>query len=139
MRIGALADRAGVSAKTIRFYEQAGLLDEPPREPNGYRDYGDDALARLEFVRAGQAIGFSLDELRTLVTLRADGRAPCAEAGDLLRRRLREIDERLLALQALRRDLQTLLGRADALDPADCDPASVCHVVNPSACPCPAH
>lgn len=129
----------GVSTKTIRFYESAGVLEPAARQPNGYRDYDDVAVARLEFVQAGQAIGLSLAELRTLVSLRADGRAPCTEARDILRQHLSEINERLKVLRVLHREVGALLQRAEALDPADCDPASVCHLINPASCPCTSH
>ncbi len=60
MRIGELAARSGLTAKTIRFYEQAGVLPEPARQPSGYRSYDDTALDRLRFVRAAQAAGLTL-------------------------------------------------------------------------------
>ena len=64
MRIGELADRAGISAKAIRYYEQVGILAPPARTPSGYRAYDPSVLGRLGFVRAAQALGFTLGEIR---------------------------------------------------------------------------
>ena len=74
-----------------RFYEQAGLLRAPDRSVSGYRDYDDRAVARIGFIKAGQAIGLTLAEIRTLIRVRDDGRAPCAAATALLDDRISEV------------------------------------------------
>lgn len=68
MRIGELAERAGVSAKAIRYYEQIGILTPPERDASGYRAFGEAALGRLGFVRAAQALGLTLGEIRQIIT-----------------------------------------------------------------------
>lgn len=131
MRIGELARRSGLTDKTIRYYEQVGVLDEPARTSGGYRDYQPDALDRLAFVRAAQAIGLKLGEIREIVGLRDRGQTPCSHVARLLDRRAMEIDESIAALERMRRELRRLARRARSLDPKDCDPGRVCHVIEP--------
>jgi MerR family transcriptional regulator, copper efflux regulator len=131
VRIGELADRSGVAVKTIRFYEAIGVLDPPERTPSGYRDYDDPAIDRLAFIRAGQAVGLTLGEIRQVVGLRERGQAPCTHVVALLERRADEIGQRIAELQHLQGDLRRLAAEAQGLDPADCDPQRVCHVIAP--------
>ena len=129
MRIGDLARRSGVTAKTIRYYEDIGLVEPPARTPSGYRDCEPAALERLAFIRGAQAIGLSLGEIRSIIALRDDGQTPCGHVLDLLRHRADELDRRIAELQSLRGDLRRLVDRAEGLDPADCDPGRVCHLI----------
>jgi MerR family copper efflux transcriptional regulator len=131
VRIGELADRSGVAVKTIRYYEDIGVLDPPERTPSGYRDYDDPAIDRLAFIRAGQAVGLTLGEIRQVVGLRERGQAPCTHVVALLERRADEIGQRIDELQHLQGDLRRLAAEAQGLDPADCDPQRVCHVIAP--------
>lgn len=77
MLIGDLGAAAGLSAKTIRFYEQFGLLPAPPRTPGGYRDYPAGATSRLAFIRRAQAAGLTLAEIGNILHIRDGGQAPC--------------------------------------------------------------
>ena len=129
MRIGALAQQAGVSAKTLRFYEQAGVLPEPSRTPAGYRDYDGRALARLRFVKAAQAAGLTLAEIVQVVAVRDAEGPPCGHVVALLDRHASDLDVRIAELGATRTEVQRLLDRAAALDPADCTADCVCHVI----------
>ncbi len=129
MRIGEVAAESGLTAQTIRFYEREGLLLEPSRGPNGYRDYDSSVLGRLAFVRGAQAAGLSLTEIAGILDLRGQGAAPCAHVQSLLRTRLREVRARRRELEQLESDLQGLLARSERLDPADCGDAQVCHVI----------
>ena len=129
MRIGDLARRSGVTAKTIRYYEDIGLVEAPARTPSGYRDYEPAAIDRLAFIRAAQAIGLTLGEVRSITALRDDGKTPCGHVLDLLRRRADELDRRIAELRSLRSELRRLVDRAEGLDPADCDPSRVCHLI----------
>lgn len=76
MRIGEVADAVGVPTQTIRFYEREGLLPEPRRGPNGYRQYDNATLSTLAFIRNGQAAGLRLDEIATILDLRRNGATP---------------------------------------------------------------
>ncbi len=129
MRIGELADRAGISAKAIRYYEQVGILAPPARTPSGYRAYDPSVLGRLGFVRAAQALGFTLGEIRQVIAFRDEGTAPCGHVAGLLRQRAAELDRRIAELQQLRGELGRLAERAASLDPEDCPPERICHVI----------
>src|SRR4051794_32140085 len=72
MKIGELAERTGVPASAIRYYEKEGLLPKAQRGANGYRIYKDHALERLDLIQLGQKLGFSLDAIRTVVTLQGE-------------------------------------------------------------------
>lgn len=139
MRISELAESTATTPKTLRFYEQAGLLPEPERAANGYRDYDQSAAARITFIRAGQALGLTLAQIRALMLIRDDGRAPCAEAIDLIDSHIRELGARIAEMQTLRRDLQGLRNRARNLRDSDCAPDSVCHIISPALCSCQNH
>jgi MerR family transcriptional regulator, copper efflux regulator len=132
MRIGELAEQSGVSTKTIRYYEDIGLVPPAPRLASGYRDYEPSMLDRLAFIRAAQAVGLSLGEIRSIVALRDEGQTPCGHVLDLLRTRSAELNRRIAELRALRSELNRLVARAEALDPADCDPGRICHLVGSS-------
>lgn len=132
MRIGELARRSGVSEKTLRYYEDIGLIDKPPRTQNGYRDYAGDVVDRLRFVRSSQAIGLTLAEIREVIGLRDRGETPCAHVVDLLRRHTDEIDTKIAELERLRAELVRLERRSRSLDPKDCRPDKVCHVIEPA-------
>ncbi|MBI1375971.1 MAG: MerR family DNA-binding protein [Frankiales bacterium] len=139
MKIGELAHRHGITAKTLRYYEEIGLVLAASRTSSGYRDYDQSSEARLTFIRSGQAIGLSLAEIRDLLAIRDDGRTPCAAATELLDDHLDQLTERIRDLQSLRRDLRELRARAVDLAAADCLPDTVCHIINPGPCTCSDH
>lgn len=130
MLIGELSRRSGVPPRTLRFYEGAGVLAEPDRTAGGYRDYGDDALDRLAFIRSAQAAGLTLVEIRGVVAVRDGGTPPCSHVVELLEAMAAEVDCQRV-LRELKRELTRLRSRADAVDPAACDPRSVCEVLSP--------
>jgi MerR family copper efflux transcriptional regulator len=129
VRIGELAGRAGTTAKTLRFYEQAGLLPPPERAPSGYRDYDEAVLDRLAFVRAAQAAGLTLAEIREVVAVREAHGPPCRHVVALLARHAAELDARIAELEATRAEVQRLRERAAGPDPAACAADGVCHVI----------
>jgi MerR family copper efflux transcriptional regulator len=100
--IGEVARRAGVSADTVRHYERKGILHDVRRDPNGYRRYPSQTVDRILVVRRALAIGFTLDELAQIFRLRASGNAPCGKVYDLASRKIREMDERIAAMTAVR-------------------------------------
>ena len=116
MRIGHLAQQAAVNPKTIRYYEQIGLLPEPRRTPGGYRDYDEQDLDRLVFIRRSQQLGLKLDEIREILALREQATQPCGYVVEVARRRLAELDERIAAMQQARAELRNLLDRAQEAD-----------------------
>lgn len=128
MLIGDVAQRSGVPAKTLRYYEDIGLLS-PSRTPSGYRDYDVEVLERLAFIRSAQAVGLTLGEIRGIVALRDDGQAPCGHVLELLRERSDAIARTIRELRALQAELKRLVERAHDLDPSECDPRRVCHLI----------
>lgn len=126
MRIGELAEAVGTTTKTLRFYEQQGLLHEADRTASGYRDYSPETLARVDFIHRGKAAGLNLARIRQILDIRDRGHAPCAHVVDLLDSRLAEIDQQIRALRALRDTLTQLRTQADEIDPDACAEAEIC-------------
>jgi MerR family transcriptional regulator, copper efflux regulator len=139
MQIGRLADACGVSAKTLRFYEQRGLLPPPPRTDGGFRDYPPEALPRLRFIRDAQAAGMRLADIRRILDVRDAGRAPCAEVAELISEKLHEIEDRLRELEAARASLRELAQRAEGVDPGACPEVDICTILAPSTPDAPGH
>ncbi|MCK5770671.1 MerR family transcriptional regulator [Algiphilus sp.] len=110
--IGRIATASGVGVETIRFYEREGLLPEPERSASGYRLYSDDAVARLRFIQRAKQLGFTLDEVRRLLTL-ADVAGPSAEVRALAADKLAIIDARLRDLGRMREALADLVECCD--------------------------
>jgi DNA-binding transcriptional MerR regulator len=129
MLIGELAQRSGVPAKTLRYYEDIGLLDPPRRTESGYRDYDPDVVERLTFITSSSALGLTLGEIRSIIALRDDGRVPCGHVLALLEQHSRDIERRIRELRSLKVDLANIVERAAKLDPADCHPERVCHLI----------
>jgi MerR family copper efflux transcriptional regulator len=129
MRIGALAERSGVTTKTIRYYESIDLLDEPGRTPSGYREYGEEAAERLRFIRDAQSSGLSLSEIQSVLELKDAGARSCDHTTALLERHLSEIDVQIARLQVARSELVELADRARGLDPAACTDPHRCQVI----------
>lgn len=126
MRIGELARLTGTSPRTLRFYEDAGVLAPSGRSDGGYREYGQEAAERLDFVRRGQAAGLTLAQIREVMEVRDGGSAPCRHVRDLLDRRLVDLDRQLADLQQLRRTVAGLRDAARQADPVECSVESVC-------------
>jgi len=126
MQIGELAAASGTTTKTLRFYENAGLLPPPQRTPSGYRDYSPDTLARLDFIRRGRAGGLTLAQIREILDIRDAGTPPCRHVRQLLTTRLVELDRQIADLTALRDTVADLENAAATVDPASCHPATVC-------------
>ncbi|HMG55597.1 MAG TPA: MerR family transcriptional regulator [Kofleriaceae bacterium] len=112
LRIGELAHLAGLSPDTLRHYERLGLL-AAARTPGRFREYGADAIRRVEMIQAALAIGFTLAELSEIVAERAAGRAPCHRVRALAADKLVELTERIAELSRLRARLQRTLAAWD--------------------------
>ena len=129
VRIGELARQGGVTTKTIRFYEQAGVLARPVRLPSGYRDFEEGVLQCLAFVRAAQAAGLTLAEIRDIIVARDTGGPPCEHVQRLLDAHADALDARIVELGRLRGAVEDLRRRAATLDPAACTDAAICQVI----------
>jgi DNA-binding transcriptional MerR regulator len=126
MRIGQLAHRLGINSKTIRYYEEIGLIPPAPRTAAGYRDYDEQDASRLTFIKTAQRLGLSLDEIAEILSLRERGEAPCSYVRQAISEQLRTIDKRIADLQLLRRELRDLEAAADALPEVD---GATCRII----------
>ena len=110
MRISELARRTGLSAHTLRFYEKQGLVSHNSRSEGGYREYDDADLRRAEFVRTARNIGFSLEDIATLLSIRVDKDShSCEQVANITRRKLDEVNDRLRELRSMKKTLGILL------------------------------
>lgn len=111
--IGDVAERTGLTAPTIRYYESIGLLPPPSRSTAGYRRYSDTTVEELRFIKKAQALGFSLDEIGEILTLSRAGRTPCSHVLDLARRHLKAVEDRIRQLARFRDQLAREIGKWD--------------------------
>ena len=109
MSIGQVAEAVGVATTALRYYECQGILFPPNRSKAGYRLYDETAVRRLRFVRSAQAVGFTLDDIRSL--LQVDGESSCKEVQRLIERRLAEVNAKLADLKRVRTALTDALAR----------------------------
>lgn len=126
MRIGEAAAASGMTTKTLRFYEVSGLLPATERAANGYRDYGADTTARLDFIRRSRAAGLTLAQIRDILQIRDLGEAPCTHVRDLLARQLSDLDRQIGELVALRATVAEFHNAASEPDLAACDADRIC-------------
>jgi MerR family copper efflux transcriptional regulator len=119
MNIGEAADMTGLTAKTIRYYEDIGLI-KPDRAANGYRDYDDKDVHRLAFIQRSRSLGFTIDECRSLLSLYEDKERASSDVKALATDKIREIDRKLRELKSLRDTLKTLADHCHGDDRPDC-------------------
>jgi len=121
LTIGRLARAVGVNLETVRYYERRGLLPKPPRSRSGYRLFPAEAKRRLRFIRRAQELGFSLGEIRELLSLRA---APAAKSADVRRRaqaKITDIEAKIRSLQSMKKALRELTQTCSGCGPVrDC-------------------
>ena len=132
MNIGEASKRSGLPAKTIRYYEETGLITPPARAENGYRDYSETDVHKLRFVRHSRGLGFSVDECAQLLSLYEDKARQSADVKAIAEKHLTYIDAKILELQELRSTLHHLINNCHGDGRPDCpileglaDPASV--------------
>jgi Hg(II)-responsive transcriptional regulator len=109
MRIGTAAEQAGVNIQTLRYYERRGLLPRPPRRRSGYREFPDDAVRMVRFIKRAQDLGFTLDEVEELLRLRSDKRRDRARIRAVATKRVQQIERKVAELTAMKRALSHLL------------------------------
>ncbi|HHI81222.1 MAG TPA: heavy metal-responsive transcriptional regulator [Planctomycetes bacterium] len=108
MTIGKLAKEAQVGIETIRFYEREGLLEPPLRRPSGYRQYSEGVIDRLRFIKRGKELGFSLKEIKELLSLRATPGSTCDQVKSQAQAKLEAIEAKIRDLQRMKRALKKL-------------------------------
>ncbi|MGQ0590247.1 MAG: Cu(I)-responsive transcriptional regulator [Sphingosinicella sp.] len=119
MNIGQASARSGLPAKTIRYYEQIGLVT-PPRRDNDYRDYGDKEMHELKFVASARALGFTIEQCRHLLALYRDRNRASADVRAAARSHIAEIRAKIRELRAMERTLSTLVEHCRGDDRPDC-------------------
>ena len=120
LTIGTLSRKTGTKVQTVRYYEQIGLLREPGRTEGGQRRYEEADLDRLAFIRHARQLGFSLDAIRELLDLSDHPQQSCADADSIARRQLKQVEQRLLRLQALQKELKRMIVECSGGRVADC-------------------
>jgi len=125
--IGDVAERTGISAPTIRYYEGIGLLKAPARSATGYRHYTETAIRELHFIRKAQRLGFSLDEIGEILKLTRAGKAPCSHVLDLARHHLAAVEERIRQLTRFRKQLATEIGKWNGERELTCE--GLCQII----------
>jgi len=131
MKIQEFAQRTGLSAKTIRYYESIGILTSPRRAPNGYREYSEKDLARARFVAGTRSLDLSLEEIREILAMQDRREAPCRTLLNLIEQKANQIEERIRLLKQMEVDMRQLhqLGLTfptDDIDGKNC----ICHLVS---------
>jgi MerR family copper efflux transcriptional regulator len=116
--IGQLARLSGAGVETIRYYEREGLIAEPPRRASGYRQYPDDTLARLRFIRHAKALGFSLKDIKELLELRVAPGTTCADIRKRAEAKIGEVRAKLDLLRQMERALVKLTAACRGRGPA---------------------
>jgi Cu(I)-responsive transcriptional regulator len=120
LTIGDLGKATNTKVETVRYYERIGLLPAPARSAGNYRTYGVAELGRLSFIRRARDLGFSLDQVRALLSLSDDRTCDCAGIDRIANKHLREVDRKLADLTALRRELKAVIDSCDGGTVAEC-------------------
>lgn len=117
LTIGRLARQGQVNVETIRYYERRGMLPRPPRRPSGYRVFPPSAVRVLRFVKSAQGLGFSLKEIKDLLSLRVQPGRGCADVRERAEQKIAEIDQKIRVLQAMRKALLRLAAACSGRGP----------------------
>lgn len=120
LTIGQLSAAAATPSATIRYYEKIGLLESPLRSDSNYRVYGDEDLTRLTFVRRAREIGFTIDQVRSLLAFSDQGDADCCTVMSLTEQHLAEVEQKIADLIGLKEHLSRLLTSCRGGRVADC-------------------
>ncbi|MBW7991417.1 MAG: MerR family DNA-binding protein [Planctomycetes bacterium] len=108
LSIGQVARQAGVGVETVRFYERQELLEKPPRKESGYRQYPPEAVSRLHFIKKAKEVGFSLKEIKELLSLRLDSAATCQDIRSRAEAKILDIEQKIQALKRMKHALTDL-------------------------------
>ena len=122
LTIGKVAQRAGVGIETVRFYEREGLIEDPPRGPSGYRHYSESVVPRLLFIRRAKELGFTLKEIKELLSLRLDPDTTCADVRERAEGKIADIEEKIRSLRRMKKALIKLTESCRGLGPVDACP-----------------
>ena len=120
MNIGSVAKQSGVPAKTIRYYEEIGLIPQAARSDNGYRDYGDNDIETLRFIQKSRRLGFTVKDVGNLLQLWNDRNRASADVKSVALRHIKEVEERIEELESIRQTLLHLTQSCHGDDRPDC-------------------
>jgi MerR family mercuric resistance operon transcriptional regulator len=120
MKIGQAAAASGCHLETIRYYERIGLLTKAARGENGYREYGTGDVDRLRFITRGRELGFSLDEIRSLLRLAENADLACDEVDQLAREHLAAVQARIAELRRMAKELERTIQSCVGGSCSDC-------------------
>lgn len=126
LKIGEVSLASGIGIEALRFYERSGVLGKPLRSMSGYRLYDEGVLERLAFIKKAQTLGFSLDEIKQIISDARSGTSPCDEVREIVRRRLAELDERMREMRRYRTELAQTLEDWDKVGRA---PGHICGLI----------
>lgn len=118
--IGKLSSKTGVNIETIRYYEKASILPAPPRTVGGHRLYDEEHYKRLMFVRRSRELGFSLDEIRTMLDMVDGENLTCAEVKDVTVKHLEDIRDKISDLKKLEKTLKAIASQCKGNKTPDC-------------------
>jgi MerR family transcriptional regulator, copper efflux regulator len=124
LTIGHLAKEAGINLETVRYYERQGLVPKPPRSASGYRMFPADTARRLRFIRRAQELGFTLREIRELLSLRVSPRTTSAEIRERAKAKIADIQSKIKSLEAMKNTLRKLTNSC-----AGCGPIAECPIL----------
>ncbi len=117
LKIGEVAKKANVGVETVRFYERIGLIPCPCRLQSGYRQYSEDAVKRIQFIKNAKELGFSLKEISELFALRVRSKARCGDIKKKAEAKIADIDERIKTLQRMKSALKKLVSQCKGAGP----------------------
>lgn len=122
MTRGEIADRAGVNRETVRYYEQRSLIPKPPRSDGDYRIYTEDYVERIRFIKRAQELGFTLKEIKELLTLRADPERDCGEVKRRAEDKIADVREKIRDLEQIEKALSRLASACGGAGPTSACP-----------------
>lgn len=122
LSIGQVAHLSGVGVETVRFYEREGLLEVPVRRASGYRQYAEEAVKHIRFIKRAQHLGFSLKEIRELLALRVDTETSCEQVKKRAAAKLAEVEQKMIELQHMRQALLQVASLCEREGPGGCCP-----------------
>ena len=129
MQIGELAEQAGVNVQTVRFYERRRLLPVPPRTHSGYREYGEQELKQLRFIRQAKSLGFTLDEIRDILRSRGRGQCPCTDVIAIAERHVRDVGEQIQTLERFKTELTTAVQQWKKAGKQSVEAGAICSLI----------
>jgi MerR family copper efflux transcriptional regulator len=129
MEIADFSKLTGVPKKTLRYWEDIGILPAANRAPNGYRSYTTQHFNTVNFIKSAKTLGLTLGEIKSVIKLKENDKSPCQYVYELLIKKANQIDETIENLKAIKKELEKLIKRASTLNLEKCQENEVCHII----------